>query len=105
MLRYLLVVAVSLAGAAGAVMVFSLIFNGAVALGGTDSCQLTADTVALSCQAGAQSDYQLALAKCENIANLAQKKACQKEALDDLNEALNECSNQQAARAAACARL
>jgi len=90
--------------AAGAILVLCPV-NGAAAAEGTDFCQRTADAVERSCQAAAQSDYQLALAKCENIANSAQRKACQQQAADDLEEALQTCSDQHAAREAACARL
>ena len=39
-------------------------------------CQLTAEDASLSCHAKAQSDYQLALGKCDNIANAARRTAC-----------------------------
>jgi len=73
--------------------------------GAINSCQRTADAVERACLAAAQSDYQLALAKCENIANLAQRKACQQQASADLKEALETCGEQHDAREAACARL
>src|SRR5213594_396008 len=75
------------------------------ATGTINSCQRTADAVERSCQAAAQSDYQLALGKCENIVNPAERKACQQQAAADLKEALQTCSDQRAAREAACARL
>ena len=90
--------------AAGAVLALCPV-NGAAAPGRTDACQRTADAVERSCQAGAQSDYQLALAKCENIVNQAKRKVCQEQAAADLNEALQTCSDQHAARVAACSRL
>ena len=90
--------------AAGAILVLCPV-NGAAAAGETDFCQRTADAVERSCRAAAQSDYQLALAKCENIANSAQRKACQEQAADDLKEVLQTCDDQHDAREAACARL
>jgi hypothetical protein len=90
--------------AAGAILVLCPV-HGAAAAGGTDACQRTADAVERSCQAAAQSDYQLALAKCENIVNPGERKACQQQAAADLQEALQACSDQRASRVAACARL
>jgi hypothetical protein len=83
----------------------STLAGGAAATRTIDACQRTADAVERSCQAEAQSDYQLALGKCENIVNPAQRKACQQQASADLKEALQTCSDQRAAREAACARL
>jgi len=90
---------------AGAVFVSSPRNRADAAAAGTDFCRRTADAVQRSCQAGAQSDYQLALGKCENTSNSGQRKACQQQAADDLEEALATCDDQHAAREAACARL
>ena len=79
--------------------------NRAAAAATINSCQRTADAVERSCQAAAQSDYQLALAKCENIVNPGQRKACQQQAAADLKDALQTCGDQDAAREAACQRL
>jgi len=83
----------------------STLASGAATAGTINACQATADAIERSCQAAAQSDYQLALGKCENIVNPAQRKACQEQAASDLKEALQTCSEQRAAREAACARL
>lgn len=104
MTRHMRLVAASLAGVAGAILVLSPT-NPPAAAGGTNSCLRTADAVELSCQAAAQSDYQLALAKCENIVDSAARKACQQDAAADLNDALQTCDEQSDARDAACARL
>lgn len=90
--------------AAGAILVLCLA-NGAAAAEKINACQRTADAVERSCQAGAQSDYQLALAKCANLADPAAREACRKQALTDLKDARQTCSDQAAAREAACARL
>src|SRR5262245_35382190 len=66
---------------------------GGAATGTINICQRTADAVERSCQAAAQSDYQLALAKCENITNPAERKACQDQAASDLKEALQTCED------------
>lgn len=83
----------------------STLSSRAAAAGTINWCQRTADAVQRSCQAAAQSDYHLALGKCENIANSAQRKACQEQAAADLKEALQTCDDQHDARAAACTRL
>src|SRR5262249_7531559 len=77
---------------------------GGAATGTISICQRTADAIERSCQAAAQSDYQLALAKCENITNPGERKACQDQAAD-LKEALQTCDAQHDARETACARL
>src|SRR5262245_24581202 len=92
-----------------AMFVISLILvstlAGGAATGTINICQRTADAIERSCQAAAQSDYQLALAKCENITNPGERKACQDQAAADLKEALQTCDAQHDAREAACARL
>lgn len=90
--------------AVGLLLVLSLVNSAAVA-GTINSCQRTADAVERSCQAAAQSDYQLALGKCENIVNPGQRKACQQQAAADLKDALQICSDQDDARETACDRL
>src|SRR5262245_39091613 len=78
----------------GAIFVSTLGSRTDGAAGTIDSCRRTADAVLNSCQDGAQSDYQLALGKCENIASSGLRKACQQQAADDLKEALQTCSDQ-----------
>ena len=58
-----------------------------------------------SCQAGAQSDYLLALGKCANLSDPAARKVCQKQALADMKDALQTCIAQRDARQAVCQRL
>ena len=55
---------------AGLILVFALVNSdaGAERLG---ACRLTANTVLRSCRDAAQSDYWLALAKCDNLADPA----------------------------------
>src|SRR4029453_17500592 len=67
-----------------------------------DICQRTAADVQRACQAEAQSDYQLALGKCENIADPVARKACQDQAAADFKDALQTCREQFDARQAAC---
>jgi uncharacterized membrane protein len=70
-----------------------------------DYCRATSNDVLASCQAGAQSDYSLALGKCDNLSTPAARQACRKQANTDLKDAMQTCTDQRAARQAACARL
>ena len=83
----------------------STLASRAATAGTINACQRTADAVERACQAAAQSDYQLALAKCENIADPAQRKASRQQAAADREAALQTCSDQADAREAACVRL
>src|SRR5438128_1331047 len=78
--------------AAGAILVFCLV-NGAADAGATDFCRLTSQLALQSCRSGAQSDYWLALGKCENLADPAAREACNKQALADLKDAVQTCKD------------
>jgi hypothetical protein len=71
----------------------------------TDSCRQTSQAVVQSCRAAAQSDYWIAIAKCENLTDRAERKECRKEALAELKDALQTCKEQFNARQEACERL
>ena len=58
-----------------------------------------------SCQAGAQSDFWIALAKCDNLSKAADRKACQQQAQAELSDALQACDTQNDARDAVCKQL
>lgn len=73
--------------------------------GGTDFCQQTSKNALRSCKTGASSDYWLAIAKCENLADPATRKTCRKQAMADYREALSECKDQGEARQVVCDRL
>jgi len=89
---------------AAAILLLTLVNRDAAAdqLG---ACRLTANTVLRSCQRGAQSDYWLALGKCDNIADPAARQHCQKQASADLKDARQSCREQHPVRQAACERL
>ena len=70
-----------------------------------DACRQTASDVLKSCRSGADSDYQLALGKCENLADPAERDACQRQASADRQDARQTCQEQNDARLAACERL
>lgn len=88
----------------GMVCVFNLV-NSATLAGGTDFCRQTSHGMLRSCRAGVQSDYSLALGKCNNVADAAARKACQQQALADMKDALQTCHDQFDARQAVCQRL
>ncbi len=91
-------------GTAALILVFVLLSEHATAER-MNACQLTADTVLRSCRRAAQSDYWLALAKCDNLANPADRERCQRQARADRNDARRTCKEQKDARLAACERL
>ena len=90
--------------AAGVLLVFSAI-NTAAVPAATNFCRLTTAASLSSCQAGAQSDRWLALAKCDNVSDAAERKDCQQQAQSDLKDALQSCNDQRDARNAVCKQL
>ena len=90
--------------AAGALLLVSAVIAAAAA-GATNFCRLASQASVRSCQAGAQSDRWIAIAKCDNVANAAERKDCMKQAQDDLKDALKSCSEQNDARDAVCRQI
>jgi hypothetical protein len=88
-----------------ALMVSGLVFNGEAGVEEPDFCRQTAQDVLTSCRDAAQSDYSLALAKCDNLADPAARAQCQNHASADRKDARQTCQEQNDARLAACARL
>src|SRR6185503_19033481 len=76
--------------AAGALLAPHLI-RGTAGAAAVDFCRQTSQAVLRSCQAGAQSDYCLALGKCSNLADPAAREDCKRQASADLKEALQTC--------------
>jgi hypothetical protein len=81
------------------------VVNGDAAATPMGACGLTADRVLRSCRRAAQSDYWLALAKCDNLADPAAREACRTQASADLNDARQTCNEQSNIRQEACDRL
>ena len=73
--------------------------------GGKNFCKLTAQVALESCRVNAQSDLLLALGKCDNVADPAQRKACRQQASADMKAALEECQAEHDVRQGACPRL
>src|SRR4029077_7838868 len=86
-----------------ALMVSGLAFNGKAQQ--TDFCRRTAQDALASCRAAAQSDYSLALEKCDNPADPAARAQCQRQMSRGLNDRRQPSQEQNAARLAACVRL
>ena len=84
------------------VFVNLLFFVANAALGQSNVCSATARGALRSCQAGAQSDYLLAVAKCTNESDAAGRSACRKQAQADLKDALDQCSAQLSTRQQIC---
>lgn len=72
---------------------------------GRHFCERTSRDALRSCRAGAESDYWLAIAKCENLSDPAARKDCRKQALAELRDAMHTCKQQFAARQEVCERL
>ena len=75
------------------------------AAGEANFCKLTSQTALRSCQLGVQGDLWLALGKCDNVSDPAERKACKQQAPVDLKDALGQCDAQHSVRQAACQRL
>jgi hypothetical protein len=58
-----------------------------------------------ACRRGASADFWLKRANCSNLPTAQERIDCRAEALDELEDALDECDEQQAARLDLCARL
>jgi hypothetical protein len=86
------------------ILLFTLV-NGETTVEQPDFCQQTAQAVLTSCRGAAQSDYSLALGKCDNITDSAAREDCRKQASADLQDARQTCEEQKGARLAACGQL
>jgi len=71
----------------------------------TNFCLMASQASERSCQADAQSDYWIAIAKCDNLSAAAARKACQQQAQADQKDALSSCDEQNDARDAVCKQL
>jgi len=70
-----------------------------------DTCKLTANTALRSCRVSANSDFSLDLAKCNNVPDSGQRKACRQQASTDLKDALDVCASESSVRQTACQKL
>jgi len=70
-----------------------------------DFCRQTSKKADRACQGSARSDYLLALAKCDNVADASARKICQEQASKDRNDARQTCKDQLAARQTACDKV
>jgi hypothetical protein len=95
---------VDVISAACALLFFNSV-NAGVAAGATNFCRQTSAASLSSCQAGAQSDRWIAIAKCDNVSDAAERKDCQTQAQSDLKDSLQSCNDQRAARDAVCKQI
>ena len=65
-------------------------------------CKSTAQNTRISCGFEGRADYRLACAKCDNLANPEERKACKQEAQEELKEKIKECQEQYIARIELC---
>ncbi len=84
-------------------------FHTVCALAAADStdnqCKKVSKAMLKSCKHGAREAYWLAIAKCENLPTLEERKACKREAKKDMDSALKECQDQLDARLKICEGL
>lgn len=73
--------------------------------GNSGACSNAADNAWRSCREEASSDHWLALGKCVDLSDAAQRKSCQEQADADLRDARQTCSEQKAARQDLCSDL
>jgi hypothetical protein len=71
----------------------------------TNVCKLTAQTVFRSCKVGARGDFVLETAKCDNVTDATDRKACQDQASADLKDALNFCDAERSVRQVSSGKL
>jgi hypothetical protein len=70
-----------------------------------DFCAKTASDTLTSCNQGAESDYSLALAKCDNLTTAGKRKTCLSQAATDRQDDLQSCAEQYQVRQTACSRF
>jgi hypothetical protein len=68
-------------------------------------CLQTAGQAFTSCKSAAQSDYQVELGKCTNIADPAARRSCDQQAAADLADALDTCQGGLEVRQTSCQKL
>jgi hypothetical protein len=88
----------------GILLAFAVI-NGGAEPERIDFCHRTAQAALTSCRAAAESDYWVALGKCDNLSDPAARESCRNQAATDLNDARQTCEEQEDARLEACERL
>jgi len=83
----------------------SALVNAEPAADQTNFCHETAEAALTSCRAAADSDYWVALGKCDNLADPGARENCRNQAQADRNEARQSCAQQNEVRSAACDRF
>jgi len=91
--------------AVAALLACNLVGHALAATDAVNACQQTAKDVLAGCQGSAQSDYQVAIGKCVNVSDQTARKACQKQAAADLDDALQTCKGGFGVRKETCDKL
>jgi hypothetical protein len=91
--------------AAGVTILLSTIVDAQEAADRTNFCHQTAQAVLTSCRAAAESDYWVALGKCDNLSEPGARQNCRNQAQADLNDARQSCAQQNDVRLDACDRF
>ena len=88
--------------AAGITILGFTLVNAEPAADQTNFCHQTAQAALTSCRAAAESDYWVALGKCDNLADPDARASCRNQAAADRNDARQSCDEQNDVRLAAC---
>ena len=91
--------------AAGITILLFTLVSAQPAANQTNFCHQTAQAALTSCRAAAESDYWVALGKCDNLSDPAARQSCRNQAQTDLNDARQSCDQQDDVRLAACQRF
>jgi len=84
---------------------FQLISGQAIPAQAISFCTESSENMLASCADGADSDYWLSIAKCNNMPNATIRNSCKTEAANNLGAGLQDCQAQFEARLAICAVL
>jgi hypothetical protein len=86
-------------------LVFQLISGQAIADQAISFCTESSENMLTSCADGAESDYWLAIAQCNNFPNAGIRNTCKAEAAWNIESAIQECQAQFEVRLEICAML
>jgi hypothetical protein len=84
------------------VLMIGIVSNSAVAQKSPNLCTKTSQDVSKSCNAGNDSAYWLAVAKCENLTTQDERNTCSQQAKQDKKSGSDKCKAQYAARQEIC---
>jgi hypothetical protein len=91
--------------AAGIAILTITVVSAEPAANQTNFCDSTAQAALTSCRRAAESDFWVAWGKCDNLSDPGARASCRNQASTDLDDALQNCADQNDVRLAACDRF